>query len=220
MENNTVTLIGATGLIGSHILRLLEADPYFSRIRVLVRRPFDTTSPKTDVMVVNFEDETQVRQALAGSSAVFCAIGTTNSKVKGDKAAYRMVDHDIPVRTARLCKETACPQLLLVSSVGADAGSRNFYLKLKGQVEDEIRQTGLHAVAVFRPSLLLGKRKEFRAGERLAQWIMPVFGTFLPSRLRPVQARDVALAMVTACKKAIPGYHVLHYNEIRAYAGM
>jgi uncharacterized protein YbjT (DUF2867 family) len=202
------------------ILRLLEADPYFGSIRVLVRRLIDSTSPKTDVMVVNFEDETQVRQALAGSSAVFCAIGTTNSKVKGDKAAYRKVDHDIPVRTARLCRETACPQLLLVSSVGADAGSGNFYLKLKGQVEDENTADRIAcsccfpAFAAAGPAQGIPGRGKAGAVDHACVWHLPA----IPTQAGPGQG--CGLGHGEGLQKAIPGYHVLHYNEISAYAGM
>lgn len=215
----TVTVIGATGLVGGHLVERLAADPAFMSIRVLVRRPVSFSSSKVDVRQVDLSDPAAYAPAIAGSDAVFCAVGTTQRKVKGDLEAYRRVDHFIPVQAAKACIETGCPQFLLVSAVGADSGSRNFYLKLKGEVEDEIRELGVPSAAVFRPSLLLGARSEFRLGEKLAQGIMPLISFLLPSRYRAVRAEAVAGAVVEAAKQAKPGFHVYSYREMMELNG-
>jgi len=215
MKGKTVTLIGATGLIGSHLLELLQHDDYFESVRVLVRRTVSFNHPKIQVMVIDFSDEEAYKTGIAGSDAVFCAVGTTNHKIKGDKAAYRKVDFDIPVNAARYCVKTGCPNFLLVSSVGANSKSNNFYIRLKGEVEDRVRSINIHAVSVFRPSMLLGKRQEFRLGETIAQALMVPVSFLIPPLYRPIKAYDVARSMVAASKKDTSGFQIYHYKEMK-----
>jgi len=221
MSNKTATIIGATGLIGSHLLKLLQIDNHYSTIRLLVRRPFQHSYPKTEAKLIDFNDFESLKMGIDGSDAVFCAIGTTQQKVQGNKEAYRRIDYDIPVNTARLCKETGCRQFLLVSSVGADTKSSNFYLQLKGEVEESIRGISLPSVSVFRPSLLLGDRKEKRVGEKIAQTIMPLFSFAMMGKLskyKPIQAEDVAKAMLEAAKQNAPGFKIFEYSAIKTLA--
>jgi uncharacterized protein YbjT (DUF2867 family) len=133
MPVKTVTVIGATGLIGGHLVRLLQAESSIETIRIPVRRPVSISGPKLAINLIDFADPESFKLAIDGSDAVFCAVGTTQKKVKGDKEAYRKVDYDIPVHAARFCAETGCQHFLLVSSVGANSSSSNFYLKLKGR---------------------------------------------------------------------------------------
>jgi uncharacterized protein YbjT (DUF2867 family) len=217
----TATIIGATGLIGSHLLSLLQQDNYYHTIRVLVRRPLEDNHPRTEVKLIDFDDEESFKLGIYGSDAVFVAVGTTQQKVRGDKEAYRKVDHDIPVKAARYCRETDCPQLLVVSSVGADAKASNFYLQLKGEMEEGVKAQNVTSVTVFRPSLLIGNREEKRVGEKVAQVIMPflALGMFGPlSKYKPVHAADVAKAMMLTAKKETPGFNILEYNTIKELA--
>jgi uncharacterized protein YbjT (DUF2867 family) len=212
------TLIGATGLIGKHLLGLLQQDSRFSPVRILVRRPIATTDPKTEMKLVAFDDQESFRLGIEASDIVFCAIGTTQQKVKGDKQAYRKIDFDIAVNAARYCKETGCPHFILVSSVGANAASKNFYLQLKGQIEAAIESFGLPAVSIFRPSMLLGERAERRTGERFGQVAMRFFSFAIPPKYKAVEASDVAAAMVVAARESKPGFHVYEYADIRRLA--
>jgi len=207
------TVIGSTGLIGGHLRRLLEEDPGFESIRLLVRRSVPVSDPRTNQVITDFSDESSFRAGIEGSDAIFCSVGTTSRNVKGDKAAYRKVDYDIPVQAARLCQETGCGRFLLVSSVGSSSRSRIFYSRLKGEVEEAVQQLNIGSVSVFRPSLLLGKRSEFRSGERIAQLVMGPLALAIPSPYTPVRAESVARAMVAAAKKGAPGYTVYHYRE-------
>ena len=120
------TVIGATGLIGSHLLELLLADDNFDSVRILLRGPFDLTHPKLEKKLVDFSDMESFRLALEDSDVIFCAIGTTQKKVKGDKSAYRKVDFDIAVNSAQLGKLCGCETFVLVSAVGANSQSNNF----------------------------------------------------------------------------------------------
>jgi uncharacterized protein YbjT (DUF2867 family) len=210
----TATLIGATGLIGNYILEDLLKDDFYPAVRILIRRPLELSHPKLEKKLVNFSDAESFRLALEGSDLVFCAIGTTQKKVKGDKTAYRKVDYDIPVNAARFCKMTGCEKFLLVSSAGANSKSNNFYLKLKGEVEDAVKAVGLRAVHIMRPSMLLGDRKEFRLGEKIGTPVMKVISFLLPSKYKPVHGRDVAKTMIASSKKNEPGFFVYEGIEI------
>jgi uncharacterized protein YbjT (DUF2867 family) len=158
----TATLVGSTGLIGSFLLEELLNDPYFDTVRILIRRPIDITHPKLEKKIVDFNDSDSLLVALSNSDVVFCSIGSTMKKVKGDKEAYRKIDFDIPVKLARFCKMTGCEKFILVSSAGANSKSRNFYQRLKEETEEAVKSVGLKTVHIMRPSLLLGERKEFR----------------------------------------------------------
>ncbi|RYZ23748.1 MAG: hypothetical protein EOO16_03595 [Chitinophagaceae bacterium] len=218
----TATLIGATGLIGGHLLRLLQADPYFGTVRVLTRRPLGLHAPRTEEKLVNFQDVESFRLGLEGSDLIFVAVGTTQKKVAGDEAAYRKVDFDIPVGAARWGKEAGARHLLLVSSVGANAASSNFYLRLKGETEKAIGESGMPDVSVFRPSMLLGERTENRPGERIGQVGARVLSGLMIGgmrRYRPIQAADVAAAMIRQSKKSGSGFQVFEFDAIRALAG-
>lgn len=216
MQIHTVSLLGATGLIGQQLLQLLTEDSRYQHIRVLSRRPIAFAHPKAEVIVLDFEDEEAVRAALAGSQQIFCSVGTTQARVKGDLAAYRKVDYDIPARAARLGSESGCQHFSLVTSVGADPGSKNFYLQLKGAVEEAVQQQGIPSVAIFRPSMLLGKRQEFRPAERLGQLLMQPLAFLTPAAFKPIAGRDVARAMLAFSQKQLPGAHIYHYTEMQA----
>lgn len=197
----TATIIGSTGLIGGHLLELLLKDETFSTVRILIRLPVEIAHSKLEKKLVDFTDLESFRLALEGTDVIFCTIGTTMKKMKGDKAAYRKVDYDIAVNSAKLGKACGCEKYVLVSAVGADSKSRNFYLQLKGEIEEAVEASGIEAVYVLRPSLLIGNRKEFRLSEKLATWLMPLFAFLLPAKYRPVKASEVAKAMLNAVKE-------------------
>jgi uncharacterized protein YbjT (DUF2867 family) len=219
MSKKKVALIGTTGLIGSHLLELLRKDNDFLTIRLLVRRPLAINDPKFKVLVIDFADKAAFREAIAGCDAVFCAVGTTQKKVKGDLAAYRKVDYDIPVNAAGFCAETGCNHFLLVSSVGANSKGGNFYIKLKGEVEEKVKSIGIPSVSIFRPSMLLGNRPESRPMETVAQAISNGVSFLFPGKYKPIAAETVAKAMVAASKQDKPGFRVYHFSEMKELAG-
>ena len=214
MVTRTATVIGATGLIGSHLVELLSGDDHFTGVRIIARRMPDKVPQGAEVMVIDFEDQDAFRSAVEGSDAIFCAVGTTRKKVKGDMVAYRKVDHDIPVNAAHHCHETGCGRYLMVSSVGASSKTGNFYLKFKGDAEDAIAATGIPSVSVFRPSMLMGKRNESRPAEAIAQVMMAPLSFLFPAKYKPVKGLDVAKAMIEAAKQEVKGFRIYHYTEI------
>lgn len=216
MDGKTATVIGATGLIGGHLVDLLVNDPGFSTIRLLVRREVTYPDPGIEVRVVDFSDQESFRSGIAGSDVVFCAVGTTQKKVGGNRKEYRKVDYDIPVNAAKFCKETGCRVFLVVSSVGASSSSRNFYLHLKGEMEEGVRKANVESTSVFRPSMLVGERKEHRFGEESAKFLSLLFSFMIPEKYKPVQAFEVARAMIEAAKLKKPGFNICHYKEIKS----
>jgi uncharacterized protein YbjT (DUF2867 family) len=214
MAIKTATVIGATGLIGGHLVEQLLNDEQFNAVRLVVRKPISIAHPKAEIKLVDFSDPESLKLAIDGSDAVFATVGTTQKKVKGDKQAYRKVDYDIPVNAARFCAETKCETFLLVSAVGANSHSKNFYLQLKGEVEEDVQQLPIQRICIFRPSLLLGKRKENRPAEKISQFIMPLFSFLLQGRLKkyhPVPASEVATAMIRAAKSSKEGKFIFEY---------
>jgi uncharacterized protein YbjT (DUF2867 family) len=214
----TATVIGATGLIGSYLVKILGKDEYFNNTRLLTRRPIDIQNEHVEVKLIDFNDAESLKLGIDGSDVVFCAIGTTKEKVEGDKEAYRKVDYDIPVKAAQFCKETGCKNFVLVSSVGADSSSGNFYLQLKGEVEDAIQQLNIESVTIVRPSILLGDRKETRPAETVGKIAMSILSFALigkASKLKPIHAEDVAQAMVNAAKSKKPGLSIYEYKHIK-----
>jgi len=209
------TIIGATGLVGSQLLSELLNDPFFKTVRILIRRPLEISHTKLEKKIVDFNDSDSILVALSNSDVVFCTIGTTQKKVKGDKAIYRKIDFDIPLKIARFCKITRCEKFILVSSVGANSKSNNFYLQLKGEVEDAIISVGIYSLHIMRPSLLLGDRKESRLGENISKIVMTSFSFLIPSKYKAIQSKDVAKAMAVLAKKNEEGIFVHEYREIK-----
>ena len=218
MLQDTVAVLGATGLVGSHIVDLLSEEDACQTIRLIVRRPVEFSHPKVEVRLINFEEYESLKSAIDGCKIVFCAIGTTQNKVKGDNLQYRKVDYDIPVNGARGCFETEGTNFLLVSSVGADRNSKNFYLRLKGEVEEAVQKFPIKSISIFRPSMLLGDRKEFRPAERIAQFGMKLIAPLLAGqwkKYKAIEARDVAAAMIEVSKQNKEGFTIYEHDEMK-----
>jgi uncharacterized protein YbjT (DUF2867 family) len=212
------TLIGATGLIGESVLEALIEDSDFSDITILVRKSYESQSSKVKVRLVDFDNLDEFNAAIDPESTIFCAVGTTRQKVKGDMSKYRKVDYDIPVNAAVFGLKKNCKSFVLVSSIGADSKSSNFYTKLKGEVEDKISTLDYNSFHVFRPSLLLGNRKEFRFAEKLAQVLMTTFSFLIPKHYKAINAKHVGYAMKNAAKQNIKGKHIYTFKEIKDLA--
>jgi uncharacterized protein YbjT (DUF2867 family) len=208
-----VLLVGATGLVGREVHRLLANDESVARVTALVRRPLpvEQRHPKLVEAVVDFD-------ALDGHSPPFavdqviCALGTTIRQA-GSQEAFRRVDHDYPLRIAHLARAHGARHFLLVSAVGADAASRVFYNRVKGEVERDLLALGYPSVTIARPSLLEGDRTEVRVGERIAAKL----GFLVPGRWKPVHVRQVARALVQAAREDLTGVRVLENAALRRH---
>src|SRR6266487_1606230 len=219
MQSQRAVVIGATGLIGNHVVETLLNDDAFNKVRVLVRKSYLITHPTLEIKMADFNNINDYGAKMGDGDFIFCCIGTTLNKVKGNKEAYRKVDYDIAVNAARIAWSQGFKKYLLVSSVGANANSSNFYLKLKGEVERDVSSISFESFHIFQPSMLLGKRNEFRFGELTGKGLMKPLSFLLMGSLRkykPIQAKDVAKAMVAAAKKELRGIHVYTYDEIKS----
>lgn len=214
MNGQTAVVLGATGLIGSHLLEQLLNDDAFIKVRVLVRRSIELQHPKLEVCVTDFNNYKDYQSKLGTGDCIFSCIGTTNANVKGDKALYRSIDFDIPVNAARFGKEAGFQQYLLVSAVGANPRSSFFYTRLKGELEDVIATFKFKSFHVFRPSFLLGNRKEQRMGEGIGKAVFQFFKFLIPAKYKDIQASDVAKAMIKAAKEGKEGMKVYYYSEM------
>ena len=215
MKFKQVTLFGATGLIGSYLLEFLLKDSDIHLINVVGRNPFHLEHDKINNIVIDFEDVSSISNSITGSEAVFVSIGTTMSKVNGDKIKYKSVDFDIIFNIANACKQKNINQFIYVSSLGANANSSNFYLRLKGEIDEAVAKLNLNSTSVFRPSVLLGKRNESRPGEKIMQLIMPLLDFMIPSNSKAIKAKDVAKSMFNTSKNYKSGVRIYHYNEIK-----
>jgi uncharacterized protein YbjT (DUF2867 family) len=202
-------LVGATGLVGQQCLQLLAQDPAVGTVRALVRRPIEAPSGKVQVCVADF-NRLEAHAEWLAADWVFCALGTTIATA-GSRPAFRQVDFDYPLQVAQLAKAQGARRFMLVSALGANARSRVFYSRVKGELEEAIAALGFESATFAQPSLLAGDRAEVRIGERIGlklSWLMP-------ERYRPVQARQVAQALLNAAKSGPSGMHRLSNTAMR-----
>ena len=212
--NKTVALFGSTGLIGSEILKLLINDNDYETINVITRKKVTVQSKKIKNYIIDFTNPNGYKKIIKKGDVVIASIGTTQSKVNFNKIKYRKVDYDILLNIAKVCKSNQASSFCFVSSAGANEKSKNFYLGLKGEIENSIMHLALKSCLIFRPSLLLGKRNEFRFGENIAQKIMPLFSFLMKSNYKPIKATDVAKSIVNESKKVSQGNKIYHYSEM------
>ena len=215
MNSKSALLLGASGLVGGFCLQALLAEPVYTRIVLLNRRQLPLEPhPRLEQKVVNFENFAPAD--FSGADDIFCALGTTIRKA-GSPEAFRHVDLEYPLAAAQNARETGVKQFVLCSSVGANAKARNFYLRVKGELEEGIGKLGFFAFKVFRPGLLLGQRTEHRPGERLMTTLAPLFNLAMIGglkRYRAIPAAAVGRGMVSAAQKDGSGTSIYEYDSI------
>ncbi|MGH8568850.1 MAG: oxidoreductase [Gammaproteobacteria bacterium] len=219
MTRRTALVAGATGLVGGHCLELLLQDDAWEQVAVLGRWEIGTTHRKLVQRVVDFDRLAELGD-VPRVDDVFCCLGTT-MKDAGSEEAFRRVDFTYVHEFARLASRHRAGQFLLVSALGANSRSRVFYNRVKGEVEDAVRELPFDGVHIFRPSLLVGERRESRPGERLAILAGRALGFMFVGPLgrhRPIAARAVAAAMIHTAKDATRGVHVYESDRIRGLA--
>lgn len=220
LQGRTALLAGATGLVGRSCLERLLAHPAYTRVVALVRRPTGMNHDKLQELRADFDALAELA-SLPAVDDVFIALGTT-IKAAGSRPAFYKVDHDYVVAVAELGRRAGARKLALVSSIGADAASRNFYLRVKGEAERDVSGLGYECVEILRPSLLVGERSEARTGEAVGIAVMRVVSGLMvgPMRVyRSVEARDVAAAMIAALvSDGTTGVHVRTFDDIRRLA--
>ena len=193
----TALIFGGNGLVGEQLVRLLLKDPRYGTIKVFGRHRPDIPYGNFDFYSVDPLKPGEYVTELEGDD-IFVCLGTTIKKAK-TKENFRKVDFQMPVEIAQTGLQNGANNFLVVSSIGADPKSKNFYLRTKGEMEEAVKQFKFRKIAILRPSMLLGKRKEFRLGEVVGKILMQLVGYMLWGGLRKyrgIQARDVALSMI------------------------
>ena len=208
----TALIAGSTGLIGSLLLPKLLASLEYERVVAVTRRPLSISHPKLANPTSDFEHLGQLGQQLAVDD-VYCCLGTTTAKA-GGQAGLERVDYHMVLDLARAARAAGASQFLVVSAVGASLRGPAFYSRVKGRMERSVAEAGYATVHILRPSLLLGARQESRLVEDVAQKLSPLLSPLLRGRLsqyQPVQAREVAEAMLALALRPASGVHVHHY---------
>lgn len=204
-------LVGATGLVGSHVLRLALADDRIDSVVAPSRRELFMHA-KLQSPVVDFDrlpDDAPWWQA----DALICTLGTTMAKA-GSKEAFQRVDHDYPLQAGRLARQHGTPTYVLNSALGADASSRIFYNRVKGALEQDLAQLQFTSLTFVRPGLIGGEREEVRTAERLSIAALSAIGPLLPRRWRLNPAPRIAQALLEAAVNPQPGVHVVPSEQM------
>lgn len=213
-DARTALLLGATGMVGRSLLQLLLDDPGVEHVHILVRRSLGITHPKltewlTDLVKLP-EDDTPFR-----CSDLYISFGSTMAKA-GSKDAFRQIDLDMPLHVARRARKAGALRCMLVSAVGADKDSMIFYSRVKGELEEGLKALSFRALHVFRPSILLGDRRESRPAEAVGMWLGKWQHRLFPGLLGTWSAmpdRLLAQAMIGASRSGQAGTHIHHYRE-------
>jgi uncharacterized protein YbjT (DUF2867 family) len=209
-------LAGATGLVGAELLSLLLASAEYRRVHLVQRRPGSIEDPKAIEHLVSFD-------ALSGLEVedritdAFCALGTTIAKA-GSVEQLQKVDRDYVQEFGRVAKSLGAERLSVVSALGANPKSLNYYNRTKGEMETLLEELDFPSVRIFRPSLLLGSRREKRPKEMVAGAVLGALSPLLVGplrRTRAIEAAQVARAMYVTSLGDFSGVRVFESNEIQ-----
>lgn len=211
-----ILLAGASGLVGASVLERALASPLVTGLVSLARRPSGEVHAKlTEWLSAQGDLLTALRPEPV--DAVICCLGTTIRNVGGDKSRFIHVDKDLVIGLARWAKERGVKDFAVVSAIGADANSRVFYNRVKGEMEAELKALGLPAVHIFHPSILTGPRKERRFGERVGIVVMSAIAPLIPARYRPMPHDVLGRALLNCIGRQSATYT---YSAIRALAAI
>ena len=204
-------ILGATGLVGRHALDLALADPRVDAVTALVRRPLPG-HPKLTAPQVDFDD-LPADAPFWTADAVVCAIGTT-MRTAGSREAFRRVDHVYPMAVARRTRDAGARAFALNSALGADAASRVFYSRVKGELERDLMTLNFPSLTFVRPGLIGGRRAENRPLERVASRVLGALGPALPRGWRINPAPNIAAALIEAAVTGRTGVRVVTATEL------
>ena len=214
--SNKAVIAGASGLVGSKLLNILLHEPYYDEVLILVRKELPVSHKKLVQLVIDFDRLDEYAAAITGH-AVFCCIGSTKKKTP-DLTVYRKIDHDYPLKLAQLAKQNGVEQYHLVSAIGANRRSSNFYTRMKGETEADVEKIGVKCLHIYQPSFLVGVRNESRPRERFFVGLMKLIDPLLTGALkkyRSISAGTVARAMFNESIKEQEGVFVHASDKIK-----
>ncbi|HLK30757.1 MAG TPA: NAD(P)H-binding protein [Puia sp.] len=209
-------IAGASGLIGSHLLQIILDRDEYDEVLILVRKELPLQHKKLKQLVIDYTRLKDYTASIKGD-AIFCCLGTTSKKTP-DETEYRKIDHDYPLQLAEIARGNNIAQYHLVSAASANASSKIFYSRLKGETEDDIKKTGLSSLQIYRPMLLTGNRNEKRTGEGIATAIFKVIDPLLIGGLkkyRSIAGKTVATTIYKQSLKNENGVFVYRSDKIQ-----
>ncbi|MEQ9301500.1 MAG: NAD(P)H-binding protein [Cyclobacteriaceae bacterium] len=210
---------GATGLVGRELMKVLLANDHYSKIVVVGRRSLEIKDNRIEEIVVDFGQLDSIADKLNAQDH-YCCLGTTMKKA-GSKERFMKIDLDYPLALADIAKRgSRFNTFIVVTAVGADAGSQLFYNRIKGQLEDKLKNLGLKSLHIFQPSLLIGAREDFRILEEIAKFLTVILSFFIIglNKFWSIRGEDVAKGMFYVAKKGEEGLFVHKPHEIRDLA--
>lgn len=214
----TALIIGSTGLVGAQLLNLILESPVYDKVVVFVKRDTAIKHPKLIQHLIDF-DKIENYQNLVVGDDFFCTIGTTIKKA-GSQEAFKKVDLIYPKQFAQIALKNKVSQFLIISSLGANEQSTNFYLKTKGEMEAFLKKLTFKSTIILRPSLLLGNRTEFRVGEKFGAIFMKTISILLFGELlkyKPIESKTVAKALFELAQQNQDGFKIYESNEIQNF---
>jgi uncharacterized protein YbjT (DUF2867 family) len=209
----TALVVGASGLVGSALVRMLLKSIHYNQVHILVRKELHRTNKKLVQHVVDFDQLATLPFDFKVDDA-FCTLGTTIAKA-GSQDAFIRVDHDYVIAFAEKALSMGAKGCYVVSSMGANPKSRIFYSRVKGQMEEKLKTLNFSGLAIFRPSLLLGPRTEKRAGEKFSGYMMKALDFMIPSKYKAIHVDKVAKKMVEVALKGEKGVHILDSGKLQ-----
>ncbi len=214
----TALVLGASGLVGSHCLQLLLDNAAYDKIIVWLRKPLPVQHAKLQQEIINFDQLSPYADKLKYVQEIFCCLGTTIKKAGSPEAFYK-VDFTYPHEIAKLAAQNGVQQFLIVTALGANSRSSIFYNRVKGDIETALGKLSLPGLQIFRPSLLLGERQEFRLGERIGAIVFTALSFAFFGRLRryrAIEASVVAEAMIRIAQKNLTEVNIFESEKIQA----
>ena len=209
----TAIIIGATGLVGSTLVEQILENPTYSKVVLLLRKPLNISYSKLIQEVIDFDNPDASK--IMGDD-LFCAMGTTLAKAGSKEAQYK-IDCTYPFEIGKIAKTNGVKQYILVSSLGANLQSSNFYVRTKGDLEQKIKSLGFQNFVSLRPSFLLGNRKEFRLGEKIGVVLVKILSPLMLGGLkkyRGIEASKVAKSMQSLANQGLMGVHFVESDKI------
>jgi uncharacterized protein YbjT (DUF2867 family) len=216
----TALVAGSSGMVGARLLPMLLNAGEYARVQALSRRPLPLDHPRLANRVVRFDQSLATQLKGLQCQDAFCCLGTT-MRDAGSREGFRAVDHDLVLEFARLALGAGAARFVIVSAIGADAASRSFYLRVKGEIERAIEALRFRALDILTPSVLLGARRGLRPLELLVQtalWSLNPLMLGRWTRYRGIATGTVAAAMLGAARSARAGVNRYGYNEMRTLA--
>lgn len=215
IEGKRAIIFGASGFIGSYLLEGLLNNPDYAQVTVVVRKTLNVSHPKLKILTGDYQTLPGLKDQIVADE-IFIALGTTRENAP-DQKEYYQVDHDYPVLATEIGKEKGAKSVLIVTAVGANVGSNVFYIRTKGETERDIIALNLEHTHIFRPSMIMGSRKESRP---LEKYLIKLFSVINPlfigsmKKYRGIEGKDVAKAMIKAAKKQSEKVKIYEWQEM------